>query len=814
MVSLAVLAGATSGVASAADVERRPGEVPDRYIVVYDPSVADVDGKTDKVERSRGFKAQKRYGHALKGFAATLSGAQVAGLRADPEVAFVSPDRPVRASASAPLAANDTAPAGIRRIEAAIGTTTRLASAANVAVIDTGIDLDHRDLNAVHGTNCVGPGPAEDDNGHGTHVAGTVAALNNGVGVTGVAPGTRLYAAKALDGTGSGTFSQIICAVEWATRTRVDSDPANDIAVATMSLTGSGPPVGSCSTTTDALHRAICNSTATGVTYVVAAGNEGWDFDYAASPDLPAAYPEVLAVTAMADSDGRPGTTGPAPACGQGDDTYATFSNYASTAAGRAHLVAAPGSCVRSTSLNGSYATASGTSMAAPHVAGVVALCLDQGGASGPCSGLAPAQVIARVRSEAAARTGTGTAYGFSGDPVRPVAGRSYGHLVWAGTFDSPPSTTVVTATPNPSVPGQAVTLTATVASGGPATGAPTGSVAFRDGATALGTVPVGGGGRATLTISALTAGTHAVTAGYLGGNFASSTSAPISLVVQAVAAPPTNVTATGGDGQLSVTWGAVPGPIDYYVVWAFDAAGYTGHHAIVCATCTSATVTGLANGRPYAAGVAASREAAMGTVAWSGWVTVAARPAAPGAVRISSLSGQLTATWQAPANAAAAAVDAYAVLVYDANGYTGKHVIVCATCTTGTVTGLTNGVWNYAIVFPHNALGWGDVGVSDWMAVGAPTAPQNVRATPGNGRVSVSWSPPASASGSAVTGYIVVAYDANGSTGRYTTCAASCRSAVVTGLTNGVPYTMVAHASNVHGWGVAAFSPLVTPVA
>ena len=434
--------GPVPAVAIEAPPDRKPEQIPDRYIVVYKPSVGDTKGKTDRVERLTGVKAQKRYERALKGFAGTLSARQVEALRADPEVDLVTPDRPVRASASVPLASNDTAPPGVRRIEAASPAATRPASSANVAVIDTGIDLDHPDLNAVDGVNCVGPGPAEDDNGHGTHVAGTVAALNNGVGLTGVAPGTRVYAAKVLDGSGSGSFSQIICAIDWATATRTDADPANDVAVANLSLGGTGSPVTSCATTTDALHRAVCNSTAAGITYVVAAGNSGWDFDFSSAPDVPAAYPEVLTVAAVADSDGLPGAAGGAPTCDsrQVDDTYTTFSNYAATPAGEAHLVAGPGSCIASTWLNGSYATVSGTSMAAPHVAGVVALCLAQGGVPGPCSGLAPAQVVDKVRSQAATRTSASATYGFTGDPLRPVSGRLYGNLAWAGPLEEGPT--------------------------------------------------------------------------------------------------------------------------------------------------------------------------------------------------------------------------------------------------------------------------------------------------------------------------------------------------------------------------------------
>jgi subtilisin len=425
---------------AAAEPPRSVERITGSYIVVYEPSAARPGEKTDRLEKSKGFRSRYRYGRALKGFAARLSAKQVQELRADPDVAFVSPDGRVQASDAVTVAPGDSVPTGVRRMEAGTASTVREPSSANVAVIDTGIDLAHPDLDAVDGTNCVTPGTrAQDDNGHGTHVAGTIGARNDGSGVVGVAPGTRTYAVKVLDGAGSGTWSQIICGIDWVTATRTDADPANDVAVANMSLGGAGQPVAACSTTTDPMHKAICASTAAGVTYVVAAGNSGWDFDYPSAPDTPAAYPEVLTVAAMSDGDGRSGAAGGAPACAsqEGDDRYASFSNFAATSAGASHTIAAPGVCIRSTWPGGGHATISGTSMAAPHIAGAAALCLEEGGEAGPCAGLTPRQIVAKMRDDAQAHTTAAASYGFTGDPAHAVSGAYFGYLTWAPAADA-----------------------------------------------------------------------------------------------------------------------------------------------------------------------------------------------------------------------------------------------------------------------------------------------------------------------------------------------------------------------------------------
>jgi subtilisin family serine protease len=236
-----------------------------------------------------------------------------------------------------------------------------------VAVIDTGIDLTHPDLkdNIVANKTCVtGTASGNDDNGHGSHVAGTIAAANNTIGVLRVAPKAKLFAVKVLNAQGSGTWSSVICGVDWVTANAA----SYNIKVANMSLGGGGSSDNNCGNSNfDALHKAICKSRDAGVTYMVAAGNSGAN----ASNSVPAAYDDaVITVSALADSDGQPGGTGAATSYGA-DDTFATFSNYGSVVD-----LGGPGVSIYSTYKNKGYATLSGTSMSSPHVAGSAALYL------------------------------------------------------------------------------------------------------------------------------------------------------------------------------------------------------------------------------------------------------------------------------------------------------------------------------------------------------------------------------------------------------------------------------------------------------
>ncbi|KAF0190436.1 MAG: peptidase S8/S53 subtilisin kexin sedolisin [Gammaproteobacteria bacterium] len=180
----------------------------------------------------------------------------------------------------------------------------------DIAVIDTGSQATHPDLRVVTQVNFTNELSPDDRNGHGTHVAGTAAALDNGAGVTGVAPGARIWSVKVLDRNGSGYLSDVIEGIDYVTAN------AASIEVANMSL--------GCQCQTAAMDEAIRRSVAAGVVYAVAAGNSAMD----AATFSPANHPDVIAVSAVADFNGKPGGGAAATCRSDVDDTLADFSNF------------------------------------------------------------------------------------------------------------------------------------------------------------------------------------------------------------------------------------------------------------------------------------------------------------------------------------------------------------------------------------------------------------------------------------------------------------------------------------------------------
>jgi subtilisin len=368
-----------------------------------------------------GVDVRQVYSVALTAFHARLTAAAKAQLARDPGVRFISPNRTFKAFAQ-------TLPTGVDRIEGDLSTVYAAGSsvATPVAVLDTGVTPDP-DLNVqAIGHNCLGGVGWSDLNGHGTHIAGIIGAKHNAGGVVGVAPGAPIYPIQVLNRSANGSDASILCGIEWVTTV----GKALGVRVANLSAGTFGHDDGNCGlTNADPIHLAVCNATAAGTLLVVAAGNDGG----AITDTVPANYDEVLTATWMTDYNGSPAKVSPPAGCNLGTDDRASINSSWANDADRNHILAAPGSCITSTSNTGGTVVMSGSSMAAPHVAGTVALCLDRGACTGT-----PAEVMQRVRADAAARP---SSYGFDGDPFRPIVAQGsgitqhYGYLVYAGGY-------------------------------------------------------------------------------------------------------------------------------------------------------------------------------------------------------------------------------------------------------------------------------------------------------------------------------------------------------------------------------------------
>jgi subtilisin len=317
----------------------------------------DVD--VDKVINEFGLKPRHRYHHAIHGFAAAMDTATAARLKADARIRTIEPDGRV-------VLCSQTPSTGIIRMgltnfpEAHINGQDHRIN-VDVAVLDTGIQLDHPDLNVVQGVDLTGSGLNGNDwDGHGTHVAGIIGALDNNIGVVGVAPGVNLWSVQVVGPNDDyGNWSDVIAGCDYIA-TNVQ------IAVVNCSLASDGSP-----TPYDAIHQAVTNLVNLGIVFVAAAGNSTADIATGGSWGdprniVPAAFAEVMAVTAMDPIN----------------NYIATFCNYSNwphdpsfvNSPGAAIDLTEPGVNILSTYTNSGYATLEGTSMACGFASGLVAL--------------------------------------------------------------------------------------------------------------------------------------------------------------------------------------------------------------------------------------------------------------------------------------------------------------------------------------------------------------------------------------------------------------------------------------------------------
>ncbi|WP_265571272.1 S8 family serine peptidase [Sphingomicrobium nitratireducens] len=355
MKNLIVLAAGVSAVAVASPALAQPEYIPGQYICTFDASVSKgevVSASKRAADTVRG-TVMRDYKNTIRGFAVRMpnensmgnpkaamkrGGSPVADCEQD-QIATVdlypTPKAPSNKAkpGSGGGSPSQSTPYGISRVKGLANYT-----GSNVAwIIDTGIDLDHEDLNVDVGrsVNFVErESSPEDLNGHGTHVAGTVAAVNNSIGVIGVAPGAKVIAVRVLNRRGSGSYSGIIAGVDHVAANGAPGDVAN------MSLGGGY---------SQALNDAVIAAAANGIHFALAAGNESTDANTKSPASANGA--NVYTVSSMTSSD-----------------SWSSFSNYGNPPVDYAE----PGSSILSTYKGNGYSTLSGTSMASPHLAGIL----------------------------------------------------------------------------------------------------------------------------------------------------------------------------------------------------------------------------------------------------------------------------------------------------------------------------------------------------------------------------------------------------------------------------------------------------------
>ncbi len=321
--------------------------------------------------------------HALKGFAVTVPTNQLQALKQDPRVVAVEGNGRIYPCAQ-------TTSTGFRRMGMPTFPMIRFNGVddvrinVEVAILDSGVQTNHPDLNVYREALIADPNVPGDWSGHGTHVAGIVGALDNDIGVVGVAPGVSIWSVRVL-GPNQSSAVELIAGIDYV------AQHADEISLVNASLSNDGlgamPFIG--------LQQSLSNLVSLGVVFVTSAGNNyndvfGYDGIFGTDDDfLPAALPEAMAISGMLDFDGEVGGDG-------GGDYIAGFTNWSSNSApvhyvnspGKAIDVCAPCYDILSTWNDGDYKKSSGTSMAAPHVAGLVALYIAANGRATNAAGV------------------------------------------------------------------------------------------------------------------------------------------------------------------------------------------------------------------------------------------------------------------------------------------------------------------------------------------------------------------------------------------------------------------------------------------
>ena len=351
-----------------------PERIADQYICVFKAGAVGRDNAAaaaDRIAKDNGGQVTHVYKNTIRGFATRMPAAQVSWMTTrNPNIAYceqdqvmsIGPDaRPGGGGGTPPP---ESTPPGITRVGGGVS-----ASAHTAWVIDTGIELTHPDLNvdATASRNFVTRETSPNDlNGHGTHVSGTIAAKKgNGIGVVGVAPGNRLVAIRVLNKRGSGSNSDVIAGVDYVGGAATAGDVAN------MSLGGG---------VSQALDAAVVAASSGGVWFALAAGNDGGDANLHSPARANGTYIRTVSAVNV-------------------NDVFASFSNWGNPPVDFAE----PGVSILSTWIGGGYNTISGTSMATPHMAGVL-LKTNSGTNDGVCNGgtasgdpANPADIIGKI---------------------------------------------------------------------------------------------------------------------------------------------------------------------------------------------------------------------------------------------------------------------------------------------------------------------------------------------------------------------------------------------------------------------------------